>query len=387
MSTPAKSGIFYRTFKIANQGYTGAINMGFVLGVALWALGCATTPPSQNNPLAGPAPEGRISIMAYNVENLFDELHDVNREDFTYLPVSTKMSSPEAKAHCMKQTGYRRVECEELNWDEAAVRKKIRHTSNSILQVYGRGPDVLILVEVENLRVLKRLNDEGLKDAGYSTVVLIEGDDMRGIDIGLLSRLPLAGEAKLHRVEFSPSKNPSRRPWGTRGVLQVPLKLPNGKTLYAFGLHFPSQANPVEERQDAMNTLTKAIKALPEGSAWVVGGDWNITETENEETGIFDQHIGAMGLVSHKVGCKSCKGTHNYRGVWDFLDILVFSPHLAKAETGFGYRLIPESIITPKSSDLQMQRSGRPARFSLTDEIGVSDHLPIYGELQETPKK
>lgn len=380
MAAAAKSGIFFKS----NRRFVSACSTGFLLGLALWALGCASKLPSAGNPLKGPAPENRISIMSYNVENFFDELHDDNREDYTWLPIQTKLKSSEAKAYCAKQSGYRRVECEETNWDDAAVRTKIKHTADAILQVHERGPDILILVEVENLRVLKRLSEEGLAAAGYKTIELIEGDDMRGIDTGLMSRFPLAGKPKLHRVEFSPSKDPTRRPWGTRGILEVPLRLPNGATLYVYSLHFPSQSNPIEERQDAMNTLTRAIKALPEGSAWVVGGDWNITDIENEESGIFDKHIGAMGLVSHKVGCKTCKGTHNYRGVWDYLDILVFSPNFADGK-GVGYKLLPDSILTPIWGQYQMQWSGRPERFNLKEGKGVSDHLPIYGELELIP--
>ncbi len=367
-------------FTSRRSSWLSATLTGMVLGLFLWAAGCATSSSEKVNPLAGDPPAGRVSIMAYNVENFFDELHDSNHEDYTFLPLSFKHSSKEAMSYCAKQSGYRQIECRELNWDNAAVEKKIRHVSDGILQVYGRGPDMLILVEIENLRVLKRLRDEGLKNSGYQTAVLIDGFDKRGINVGFLSRFPLAGEPKLHEVIYSPSKDPSRVRYPTRGILQVPVKLPSGKTLYVFGLHFPSQANPVEERMDAMNTLTKAIKALPPGSAWVVGGDWNITERENEETGIFDKNIGAMGMVSHKVGCKSCKGTHNYRGVWDFLDILVFSSNLSTVEAT-GYALIPESIWTPRAGTLQLQNNGRPARFDLKSDIGISDHLPIYGEL------
>lgn len=363
--------------------FLSAILSGFLLGLIIWIGGCTSSQKIQSNPLLGKQPENRISIMAYNLENFFDEIHDKDRVDYTFLPLSQK-STAEVKNYCSTQKGFYKVECESLNWDSAVVQKKIDHIAQGILQVYGQGPDILIVEEVENIRILNRLKDEGLKSKGYQTSILIEGEDMRGIDVGLLSRFPLAGKAELHKVVYSATTEPGRERYGTRGVLQVPLKMPNGKTLYVFGVHFPSQSNPTSERQDAMNTLLKAIHALPAGSTWVVGGDWNITYRENQETEIFDKGIGAEGLVSHKVGCKQCEGTHNYRGVWDFLDILVFSKNL-ESKNDFGYVLDTKSIQTPRYATIQTDLNGRPARFDAKSDRGISDHLPIYGELIVAP--
>jgi hypothetical protein len=315
--------------------------------------------------------------MAYNVENLFDTEHDADRVDFTYLPLAAKKKIPEALAYCAEQKGYRRDECLTLNWDESALDKKIKSIASGVLQVYSKGPDILILEEVENLRVLKILAEKGLGPAGYTTQVLLEGWDKRGIDIGVLSRFPLAGDPKIHEIEFR--KKPE---YGTRGIIEVPLKLPNDRTLFVFGLHLPSQANPTEQRIDAVNTLTKILKAKGADAWWVVGGDWNITGREDDETGLISKNMAEIGHVSHIVGCSDCRGTHNYQGLWDFLDILVFSKQVP---------LVKESIWTPKASPLQLQTNGKPARFNLESPIGISDHLPIYGEIQisnpETEKK
>ena len=40
-----------------------------------------------------------VSVMTYNVENLFDTVHDKNREDFTFLPLREKGKS-EVVAFC-----------------------------------------------------------------------------------------------------------------------------------------------------------------------------------------------------------------------------------------------------------------------------------------------
>ena len=56
----------------------------------------------------------------------------------------------------------------------------------------GRGADIIALQEVENVAILERLRTEYLADSGYLPAILIEGQDIRGIDVAFLSRLPLA---------------------------------------------------------------------------------------------------------------------------------------------------------------------------------------------------
>ncbi|MCE3010456.1 MAG: hypothetical protein LW875_07575 [Proteobacteria bacterium] len=324
---------------------------------------------------------GSISIMSYNVENLFDTQKDPDRNDYEYLPLAQK-NTREQKAYCAEQrSDFSRKACFEADWNEQVIVTKMNRIANTLEQISGRGPDILILLEVENLSVLKTLNEKYLKNSGYQTVVLIEGDDRRGIDVGLLSRLPVAGEAQLHRIEFTP--DPSDENWKkpqTRGILEVPLKLPNGETLFIFGLHFPSQANPVQEREDAVNTLIKQMKARGEKALTVAGGDFNITEVENLKTGLFSKTLGSEFLVSHLVGCQTCEGSHYYRGEWSFLDALVFSKAFSSISSS-SWVLDVNSIQTPKMGKYQLFEDGSPARFSATHSVGVSDHLPIYAEI------
>jgi endonuclease/exonuclease/phosphatase family metal-dependent hydrolase len=163
----------------------------------------------------------------------------------------------------------------------------------------------------------------------------------------------------------------------------VPLKLPNGHTLHVFGVHFPSQANPSLIRAKALEQLIAILRTLPKEDLWIVGGDFNITGLEDDREGFVSKKLAGEGLVSHLVGCRKCKGTHNYRGVWDFLDILVFSPHFSPSRgPNSPVRLIKDSIWTPNSAANQLDRSGRPWRFDELNKAGVSDHLPIYAEFE-----
>ncbi len=358
------------------------ISLVVIIGLGAYFLSVFSCSTKEiKNPFLAPQvsseSEKRVSVMAYNVENLFDTLHDQGKKDFTYLPKALKEDSQEVSQYCAKQKGFRAKECIELNWSEATLEKKIHNVSEVFKQVYQKGPDIVILEEVENLNVLHILNKQALLFAGYTTEVLIEGQDERGIDIGLLSRLPLAGQPILHNIVWEAAKE--KDPRGTRGILQVPLELPNQAVLYVFGLHFPSQGNDVEFRKDAINTLKKALDQLPKDSFWLVAGDWNITEEEESEYQLISGNFGSYGNLSHIIGCKDCKGTHNYRKDWAFLDIILFSNTLLNQDSAVS--VDSKSITTPMWALDQLRPTGRPNRFDAEKKTGISDHLPIYAEL------
>ncbi len=346
---------------------------------------------------------GDISVMTYNVENLFDITPDADRDDFTYLPLELKKQIPDQQKNCEKMgkpgsAFYK--ECMELDWSADVLHTKMTRLADSILSVNNIGPDILLVQEVENINVLNILNKNYLADAKYRTVQLLEGEDKRGIDVGVLSRFPLAGPAVLHLIDFTPPKNPdpSKPPWvrpTTRGILEVPLRLPSGETLYVFTFHFPSQSNPKWQRLDAINTLNKLIESKGPGALVVAGGDCNISAQEEAKENFIKNILAQKWTVSHIAGCQDCAGTEAFfeknkttgqtKLTWSFFDILLFSPALS-AE-GAGYKLEPSSIRVQNSGRFQ-QRTDKevpgvivPARFDEEDQ-GVSDHWPMYGELR-----
>jgi hypothetical protein len=138
-----------------------------------------------------PAPDApRVSVMSFNAENLFDAEHDSGKRDHAFLPLSRK-GTPEHDAACaaVEREVYR-DQCRLWDWSEAILDTKLRRVAAAILQVgEGRGPDLLLLQEVENRDVLERLRTEYLAAAGYKTASLVEGEDARGIDQAILTRL------------------------------------------------------------------------------------------------------------------------------------------------------------------------------------------------------
>ena len=321
-----------------------------------------------------------ISIMSFNVENLFDTVHDEGTEDYTNLPLSEK-SKPEVKKFCSEvKNSYYQTECFQKDWNPDVLKFKLSQVAKVLKSVdNGTGPDILTLAEVENLNVLNMLNDQELKSLGYQTIALVEGPDLRGIDPAIMSKFPLAQKPILHIIPYTDS-DPEQLKYAkrSRGILEVVLKLPNKKELTVFAGHFPSQMGPTKWRKQATEFATKKMLEYAKlGRAVIMAGDLNITADEESDYGYFSKIFSSAGQVSHLVGCKQCEGSHFYKGHWSFLDAQIFGNKLDQA----GLTLIPESITVLKSP-AQTKRNGTPLRFNEEKKEGVSDHFPLYTRLK-----
>ncbi len=342
------------------------------------------------------APESKsehVAIMAYNVENLFDTEHDEGTEDYTYLPRSVKAKRPDFMKKCEENDSKRRrEECEEFDWNDTYMDRKMRRLTDTLIQVKnGKGPDILILEEVENKRVLEIWKERYLKKLGYESIVHIEGFDTRGIDSAMISKFPVAGEPKLHKIPYK-GNNAEDQKWmdRSRGILEATFKLPNGDLLTAWGVHFPSQHNPTYWRSQALDYLTELQKSVPKENLLVVGGDFNIASDEDEKEGLY-RRLNTNWLVSHHIGCKTCVGTHYYhtKRSWSFLDALLFRPDLSEHSGTAKWKVINNSIRIPNDGIYQKNAYGSPAAFKPKSPLGVSDHWPMVAvlALREPDKK
>ncbi|MDI9738398.1 endonuclease/exonuclease/phosphatase family protein [Stutzerimonas stutzeri] len=335
---------------------------------------------------AAPDRQTRLTLMTYNVENLFDTRHDPGKEDFAYLPRAIKQSHPEYLATCARITvEHWRRECEENDWTDALLEEKLTRLVDVIGQLQnGRGPDILLLQEVENQAVIEQLNAR-LGPAGYSTRVLLEGWDERGIDTAILSRLPQWGEPILHPVPYQ--ARPPLRQTGvgkTRGILEVRLLLPDGQKASVFAVHLPSGAAPGYLREQAVQYLARLKAALPPDVLPIVGGDFNINAAEEREHRYIADGLASSWAVSHLVGCQDCQGSYYYHAQrqWSFFDILLFPPQMLEVGGVNGWMLDPASIRLAHASRYQVNRFGTPSRFdNARRDDGVSDHWPMVAEI------
>lgn len=327
-------------------------------------------------------PEGpnQLWVMTYNVENLFDTKDDPGKNDETYLPKKRKLLSKGIQKKCEQASRKRWVkECLETNWTTFKLKEKMNRLTEVVKSVaQGKGPDILILQEVENKNVLSQWN----KTLGYQTMELIEGPDRRGIDVAVLSRLPIAKPSILHRIDFSKLKRNRDKKKKTRGILQTNLKLPNGKTLKVFALHFPSQGSKTPFRKAALESLNFITRDLLNRDLVLVGGDFNITKSEDKKFKLFKGLENKGWTVSHILGCKECKGTNFYfpKKSWSFFDAFLFNKLLHDQN---GWEIDPNSIAIHNPLPVQNTKYDTPARFNMgRNPTGVSDHWPVVVKLR-----
>lgn len=321
-----------------------------------------------------------ITIMTFNVENLFDTRDDPGKDDKAFLPLAAKQTVAHRAACAGIEVPHWREQCFDWDWSEAILERKLGVVADAILQVNdGRGPDIVALQEVENLRVLERLRSEYLADAGYLPGILIEGDDERGIDVAFLSRLETEGGPILHDIPFEGI--PEERVADTRGILEATFRLTDGSLLTGYSVHFPAPFHPTEMRVAAYEFLNRLEARLPDDRAAFAAGDFNTTSTEDREKSMLDRFARPQWTVVHEL-CEGCPGTNYYarEDNWSFLDMILWAP--ADRSAHATWKIREDSVRLVNDNEAQLREDGTPARFELPEGTGVSDHWPLAVTLE-----
>lgn len=334
------------------------------------------------SPATEPASVAPVSIMTFNVENLFDNVDDPGKNDLTFLALSAKQTA-EHKAVCNEiDVDHWRDQCLNWDWSDDIIDHKLEVLAGVILQVNdGRGPDIVALQEVENLGILERLRNEHLVAAGYNDAILIEGSDLRGIDVAFLTRLPLAAAPTLHRTDFGDAE----QKWvnDTRGILEATFELPDGSLLTGYAVHFPAPFQPTTMREAAYRHLNALRSALPPDRPAFAAGDFNTTSVEDREKAMLERFVRPHWTVAHEVGCKDCDGTSYYarRNDWSFLDMTLWAPARERGEKAT-WALRADSVRIANRAPGQVRPDGTPWRFEMPDGTGVSDHFPLIVSIE-----
>lgn len=342
-----------------------------LLGSSLAACNQST---AAGSPVATPA---AVTIMTFNVENLFDNVDDPNKNDETFFALADKQSAAH-KAKCAEITVKRwRKQCLDWDWSDEILERKLKAIAAAILQIdHGRGPDILALQEVENLGILERLRTQYLADAEYLPAILLEGHDIRGIDVAFLSRLPLAGKPRLHA--FPQHGIDDKRHGDTRGILEATFTLPGGALLTGYAVHFPAPFHPTEMRVAAYQQLNEIRRVLPDDRYVFAAGDFNTTSREDRDKDMLQRFVRPSWTIVHEQGCDNCRGTQYYARdkSWSYLDMILWSPAMPRGEYAT-WSIRAASFAIANQGPGQLRKNGTPARFELPEGNGVSDHWPV----------
>ncbi len=309
-----------------------------------------------------------VSFMQYNVENFFDTIHDAGTDDWTYLPLDQKMRMQDHTEACHKTASGRFLdECLHMDWTEAKFTKKIINISKVIKSFdnTGKGPDILMIEEVENMNVISKLVSKGLNNLGYQYKVLIDGDDNRGIDVGLISKYPIV-KAMRHPLIIR------GQTIDTRGILQVTLNVDNHEVT-VFVNHWPSQSNPTEHRV-ASAQLLDSIASKLNSDLIIAAGDFNTIRGENPYPFNQMRNWTDAEAEARKQGVRTNPGTHFYRGEWSSLDhIFIHNKSAAKPDYK-SFQIIARPFMLRRD-----HQSGEmtPIRYNFETGEGFSDHLPM----------
>ncbi|GJM24662.1 MAG: hypothetical protein DHS20C16_10770 [Phycisphaerae bacterium] len=265
------------------------------------------TPTAFNPASPKVLPDGVVKIATFNVLNLFDNFDDPYT-DSEYYP------------------GKRSTEVENLA-------KTIRQAD----------ADVVALQEVENRGGLEDFLATHLSDMGYCDVVLIEGNNRRGIDVALISRLPV-GEVTSHRhVDFRSADGRDMR--FQRDLLQVSIEPEGYNAFDVFVVHLKSKHGGADKSRPIRLGETLAIRkkfdrmlASNPQAAFVICGDFNDTfdsEPIQRLVGSGDTKLTAFfeDLPEDK------RITYN-RSYLSMIDFVLASPAMAKQYVPKSYNVI-----------------------------------------------
>lgn len=221
----------------------------------------------------------RVSIGTFNLNNLFSRYNfqaNVSQSPSVNTGgITMTFGTDDVRVRTFKG----RLVKEKAPAQTSAIAKRIRETMDL---------DILAVQEVEHIEILKEFNKSHLGGM-YPFVALIEGNDPRMIDVGILSKLPL-GAITTHQTAVHPS-DPGRRVFG-RDLMQVEVLDANGNRLFnVYNTHLkshfvPHDQDPVEgaiaanaRRRRQAETVSRIISRQERrGAKFVLLGDMNDPE-------------------------------------------------------------------------------------------------------------
>lgn len=203
--------------------------------------------------------------------------------------------------------------------------------------------DVMAVVEAENRIILHEFNSQGLGTRKFGEVMCIDGNDQRGIDVGLLSNFPVTA-IRPHIYDGT-----ARSRTFSRDCPEMDLALPDGRVLHILVNHFISKMNgdPPASRNRRERQATAVADILDsydlENDLVIVAGDLNDTPDSAPLAPLLrKRHL--HDVLELKYGADmNERWTYKYRAELNQIDYLLVSKPLKDAfqDAGIERRGIP----------------------------------------------
>ena len=301
------------------------------------------------------------SVAFYNLENLFDTIHDAGKNDYDFLPNGS------------------------YKWNSKKYEAKLENMAKVLSSLsrdrVPQGPAFIGVAEVENDRVL----DDLLKQPSLSAYKYIhyEGPDKRGIDCALLYD-PQQFEVTRSKLVFSePYQGDTVHL--TRGFLIVDGRMA-GERVCVIVNHWPSRGAQSPVRVHAarqVKALADSLRNEDRKLKLFIMGDMNDDP--------MDESMQTLGARKYKKEVKKADfynpwwetledegvGTLLYRGKWNLFDQIVLSKPFLKNRRRFRYDH-HEAFYSDYLIQQDGKYKGSPLRThgGRTWLNGYSDHLP-----------
>lgn len=300
-----------------------------------------------------------FTFVEYNVENLFDTVHDEGKQDTEFLPSSPRHWTPRRYWQKLDHVGQALVAC-----------------GNDVTSATdGHLPDMAVLTEVENDSVMRDLTRRSpLRTARYD-YVMTNSPDQRGIDVALVYSPFSFRLVHSHSVRIEPLKG--QRP--TRDILYASGMVMSGDTLHVVAVHAPSRAGGEARTRpyrlhvaERVCQMIDSIQAACDNPLIIVAGDFN-DYSSDESLRLIASH----GMTEVSLGAKGtngAKGTYRYKGEWGSLDHIFCNDPMASRLTGCHVNDAPFLMEEDKKYG-----GAKPHRTYLGPRHlgGFSDHLPL----------
>lgn len=297
-----------------------------------------------------------FTFVEYNVENLFDTVHDDGKQDTEFLPSSSHHWTPWRYWRKLNHVGQAIMACGE-NGDDSRI------------------PDMVVLTEVENDSVMHDLTRRSpLRRARYD-YVMTSSPDHRGIDVALLYSPFSFRLLRSHAISVAPPNG--HRP--TRDILYASGILMSGDTLHVVAVHAPSRAGgesytkPYRLRvAQKLCHIVDSVNNVCQNPLVIMAGDFNDYSTDESIRLLLSN--GMEEISANAKGANGARGTYRYRGEWGSLDHILCNHRLAMSLTVC--RIHDAAFLLEED---KKYGGVKPRRTYLGPRYigGFSDHLPL----------